>query len=76
MTDTFISILFLREESIRLQYPSSYLQDDSDNMGYSTSNPVCSKLHFSAHRRGDCVIMGSTCGLRFAQSSGFIFAVT
>jgi hypothetical protein len=50
------------------------LQDDSGDVRYSTSNPVCSELHVSAHRHGDCVIVGSTCGLCFAQSSGLVFA--
>ncbi len=38
-------------------------------MQYSLSHPVCLELHFSAHHHGDCVIVGSICGLCFAQSA-------
>jgi hypothetical protein len=52
MTNTFISILFLREESSRQRYLDSYLQDNSD-MQYSASNPVRTEFHFSALHHGD-----------------------
>ena len=48
-TNTFISILFLCEESSRQRYLDSYLQD----MQYSASNPVRTEFHFSALHHGD-----------------------
>jgi hypothetical protein len=52
-TNTFISILFPREESSRQRYLDSYLQDNSSDMQYSASNPVRTEFHFSALHRGD-----------------------
>jgi hypothetical protein len=52
-TNTFISILFLREESSRQRYLDSYLQDNSGDMQYSASNPVRTEFHFSALHHGD-----------------------
>jgi len=55
-TNTFISILFLREESSRQRYLDSYLQDNSGDMQYSVSNPVRTEFHFSALHHGDYVL--------------------
>jgi hypothetical protein len=52
-TNTFISILFLREESSRQRYLDSYLQDNFGDMQYSASNPVRTEFHFSALHHGD-----------------------
>jgi hypothetical protein len=52
-TNTFISILFLREESSRQRYLDSYLQDNSGDMQYSASNPVHTEFHFFALHHGD-----------------------
>jgi hypothetical protein len=52
-TNTFISILFLREESSRQRYLDSYLQDNSGDMQYSASIPVRTEFHFSALHHGD-----------------------
>jgi len=52
-TNTFIYILFLREESSRQRYLDSYLQDNSGDMQYSASNPVRTEFHFSALHHGD-----------------------
>jgi hypothetical protein len=38
--NTFISILFLHQESSRQRYLDSHLQDNSGDMQYFTSNPV------------------------------------
>jgi hypothetical protein len=51
-TNTFISILFLREESSPQRYLDSYLQDNSGDMQYSASNPR-TEFHFSALHHGD-----------------------
>jgi hypothetical protein len=56
MMNTFISILFLCEESSRQQYLDSYLQVSSDDMQYSASNPVRTEFHFSALHHGDYVL--------------------
>ena len=53
MTNTFVSILFLREESSRQRYLDSYLQDNSGDIQYSASNPVRTEFHFSALHHGD-----------------------
>jgi hypothetical protein len=52
IANTFISILFLREESSPQRYLDSYLQDYSGDMQYSVSNPR-TEFHFSALHHGD-----------------------
>jgi hypothetical protein len=55
-TNTFVSILFLREESSQQQYLDSYLQDNSGDMQYSASNPVRTEFYFSALCHGYYVL--------------------
>jgi hypothetical protein len=49
-----------------MAYSFSYLQDNSGDMQYSTSNPVRIEFHFSALHHGDYdVLWGPSCGLWF-----------
>ena len=63
-TNTFISILFLREESSPQRYLDSYLQDNSGDMQYSASNPVRAEFHFP-HFIMVIMCCGPSCGLWF-----------
>ena len=48
-----VRCLFLRLRAIWMAYSFSYLQDNSGDMQYSTSNPVRTEFHFSALHHGD-----------------------